>query len=166
MYAYNRTSNAYDLSYFDTDENAVRKTEQRREQQKSHIKLHKTSVAKSGNWFKTMVLIAFAAILAFSVINCKAQISEVATEISSKTAELEKAQEENVRLQTVLDNMVTLNKVDEIASGEMGLQKTTKNQVHYIPVYDRTMVQAAEKDNNLFVTLRDWAEGILEYLGF
>lgn len=165
MYAYNKTSSAYNLDYFDTDENAVRKSQQRKEQS-AHLKMHKTSVSKSGNWFKIIVSVACVTVLAFALINCKAQISEISTQVSSKSTELEKAREENVRLQAQLDNMVTLGKVDEIATGTLGLQKTSKNQVYYIPVYDRSMVQAAQKETNVFVSLKNWFDGVLEYLGF
>ena len=162
MYAYNRSDVAYDLSRFDTDERAVKREEQR----KTNIKLHKVSVAKTGNWFKTVFFVAFAALLAFAVVSGKATISEISTEISEQSALLEEAKSENAMLQARLDNMVTLSKVDEIAVSELGLQKTSKNQVHYISVYDRTMVQAAEKDGNVFAALKSWLDGTMEYLGF
>ena len=162
MYAYNRSDVAYDLSRFDTDERAV----QREEQRKTDIKLHKVSVAKTGNWFKTVFFVAFAALLAFAVVSGKATISEISTEISEQSTLLEEAKSENALLQARLDNMVTLSKVDEIAVSELGLQKTSKNQVHYISVYDRTMVQAAEKDGNVFAALKSWLDGAKEYLGF
>lgn len=165
MYAYNKSSSAYNLDYFDTDENAVRKSQQRKAQS-NHLKMHKTSVSKSGNWFKAIVSVACATVLAFAFINSKAQISEISTEISSKSTELEKAQEDNVRLQAQLDNMVTLGKVDEIATGSLGLQKTSKNQVCYISIYDRSMVQAAQTETNVFVSIKNWFDGALEYLGF
>ena len=167
MYAYNRTSAAYDLSQFDTDER-LRQREQQRVQKRARagIKLHKVSVSKTGNWFKTVFFIAFAAVLAFAVINGKATISEISTQISEQSTMLEEAKSENVMLQARLDNMVTLSKVDEIAVGELGLQKTSKNQVHYISIYDRTMVQAAEKVANVFATLKSWLDGTKEYLGF
>lgn len=163
MYAYNRGSAAYDISRFDTDENAVRKP---RENSASNIKVHKTSVAKTGNWFKTVVFVAFAAMLAFAVVGSKAAISEVCAQISDQNQRLEEAQSENIRLQSKLDGMVTLSRVEDVAVNQLGLQKTTKNQVHYISVYDRTMVQVAEKDENVFETLMDWIDGTTEYLGF
>ena len=162
MYAYNRSDVAYDLSRFDTDERAVKREEQR----KTNIKLHKVSVAKTGNWFKTVFFVAFAALLAFAIVSGKATISEISTEISEQSTRLEEAKSENALLQARLDNMVTLSKVDEIAVSELGLQKTSKNQVHYISVYDRTMVQAAEKDGNVFAALKSWLDGAMEYLGF
>ena len=162
MYAYNRSDVAYDLNRFDTGEAAPKPVQK----PASSLKLHKVSVAKTGNWFKTAFFIAFAALLAFAVVNSKAIISEISTEISEQSALLEEARSENIRLQAQLDNMVTLSKVDEIAVSELGLQKTSKNQVHYIPVYDRTMVQAAEVDTNVFVSLKNWLEDTMEYLGF
>ena len=162
MYAYNRSDVAYDLSRFDTDERAVKREEQR----KTNIKLHKVSVAKTGNWFKTVFFVAFAALLAFAVVSGKATISEISTEISEQSALLEEAKSENALLQARLDNMVTLSKVDEIAVSELGLQKTSKNQVHYISIYDRTMVQAAENNGNVFTALKNWMDGTMEYLGF
>ena len=163
MYAYNKSSEAYDLSRFDSGKPARRAQEKPAQ---PAIKMHKVSVAKTGNWFKTVFFVAFAALLAFAIINSKAILSEISTEISEQSSLLEEAKSENASLQAKLDNMVTLSKVDEIAVGELGLQKTTKNQVHYISIYDRTMVQAAESDGNVFTALKNWLDGTMEYLGF
>lgn len=163
MYAYNRSNVAYDLSQFDTDGQVRRQPKQ---QSRNHLKIHKTSVAKSGNWFKTIVLVAFAAMIAFMFVNSKAALSEVSTEISDKSSQLQEAKRENARLQAQLDNMVTLSKVEEMAVSELGLQKTTKSQVHYISVHDRTMVQVAQQDENVFASLKNWLDSVSEYLGF
>ena len=163
MYAYNRSNVAYDLDRFDTDEQ-VQSTAQKKP--RHSIRMHKVSVAKTGNWLKTVFFVAFAALLAFAIVNSKATISEISTEISEQSALLEEAKSDNASLQAKLDNMVTLSKVDEIAVGELGLQKTTKNQVHYISIYDRTVVQAAEIDGNVFTALKNWLDGTMEYLGF
>lgn len=163
MYAYNRSDVAYDLNRFDTGEQAPQPEQK---PAKSAIKLHKVSIAKTGNWFKTAFFIAFAALLAFAVVSAKATISEISTEISEQSSLLEEAKSENIRLQAQLDNMVTLSKVDEIAVSQLGLQKTSKNQVHYVSVYDRTMVQAAESEGNVFAALKNWLDGAMEYLGF
>ena len=157
MYTYNKTSAAYDLSQFDTDERAQKRVQKRA---KAGIKMHKVSVAKTGSSLRTIFTIAFAALLAFAIINSKATISEISTQISAMTEKLDEAKSENASLQAKLDNMVTLSKVDEIAVNELGLQKTSKNQVHYISIYDRTMVQAAENNGNVFTALKNWLDGI------
>lgn len=163
MYAYNNSNAAYDFSQFEVDENAARKPKPRTE---NHIKLHKTSAAKSGNWFKTIAVVAFAALLAFAFVNGKAIISELSIDISEGTTALEEAKNENARLQSELDSMVTPSKVEEIATTSLGLQKTSKNQVRYIAVYDRSMVQAAKTDENVFTSLKNWFDNAAEYLGF
>lgn len=163
MYAYNKTSEAYDLNRYDSGEPARKAVEKPAE---PVIKMHKISVAKTGNWFKTVFFVAFAALLAFAIINSKAVISEISTEISEQSSLLEEAKSENANLQSKLDKMVTLSKVEEMAVGELGLQKTAKNQVHYISIYDRTMVQAAENESNVFASLKKWFDGAMEYLGF
>ncbi len=160
MYAYDKSNAAYDLSRFDVEER------EKKPKTTPHIRIHATSVAKSGNWFGTIVLVAFAAVIAFFFVSGKASLSEVSTQISAKTTELQEAKSENVRLQAQLDNMVTLSKVEEMAVSELGLQKTTKNQVRYIYVQDRTMVQVAEKEENVFASLKNWLDGVSDYLGF
>lgn len=162
MYAYHN-STAYDFSQFDVDESAVRKPKSKSE---DHIKLHKTSAAKSGNWFKTVAGVAIAALIAFIFINGKAVISELSIDISESTAMLDEAKNENARLQAQLDGLVSLSKVDEVATTSLGLQKTAKSQVRYITVYDRTMVQAAGNDENIFVSFKNWLDNTMEYLGF
>ena len=76
------------------------------------------------------------------------------------------AKKENTRLQAELGNMVTLSKVDEIAVNSLGLQKTAKTQVKYITVYDKTIVQSAGRETNVFKQLKNWADSAAEYLGF
>lgn len=163
MYVYNRSNLAYDLSQFDTEEQPRRRP---REKNKPDIKLHKVSVAKTGNWFKTIVFVLCATVLAFAVIGSKAAISEVSTRISEQNSLLAEAKSEQSRLQSKLDGMVTLDSVEDIAVNQLGLQKTTKNQIHYISVFDRTMVQVSDKEPNVFETLKDWIDGTTEYLGF
>ena len=159
MYAYNRSNVAYDLSQFDVEEKP-------RPKHRPHIKMHATSVAKSGNWFATIVTVAFAAVLAFLFVNSKAELSEVSTSIAEISSQLQDAKSENNRLQAKLDNMVTLSKVEEVAVSELGLQKTTKNQVRYIYVQDRSMVQVAQREENVFASLKNWLDGVSDYLGF
>ncbi len=164
MYAYGNSNAAYDFSQFETDENAARKPKPKVE--KADIKLKKTSASKTGNWFKTIAVVAAAALIAFVFVNGKAVLSELSIDISESTEALEEAKRENARLQTELDGFVTLSKVDEIATTSLGLQKTAKTQIQYITVHDRTMVQAAEQDDNVFSRLKNWLDGAAEYLGF
>ena len=169
MYSYNRTSSAYDFSKFDTALDTVPEKVKRPKavpRSEDSLKVHKTSVARSGAWFKTILFMTVVVAVALLYVSAKATISELSSEISSSSSLLEEAKRENVRLQTELGNMVTLSKVDELATSSLGLQKTAKSQVKYITVYDKTMVQSAGKETNIFAQLKNWADDTAEFLGF
>ena len=164
MYAYNKTSSAYDFSTFDTAVKKEKKPLQPRSE--DNIKIHKTSAARSGAWFKTVIFTAVAVVVALLFVTAKATISELSADIGTSSAQLAEAKKENTRLQTELGNLVTLSKVDEIAVNSLGLQKTAKTQVKYITVYDKTIVQSAGRETNVFKQLKNWADSAAEYLGF
>ena len=109
---------------------------------------------------------AAVVIAALFYVSTKAKISELSSEISTASSTLDEAQRENSRLRTELGNMVTLSKVDELATSSLGLQKTAKSQVKYITVHDNTMVQSAGKETNIFAQLKAWADDTAEFLGF
>ena len=62
--------------------------------------------------------------------------------------------------------MVTPSKVEEYAEDVLGLQKTQKSQIKYIRMNTESMTEVAEEGTNVFVSIKDWFDGILEYLGF
>ena len=162
MYDYN-SNVAYDLSRFDTEYQAQIKP---KKESAPEIKVHEKAAARNGNWFKMLIVTACATFFAIALLISKATISELATKINEQEAQLAYAQSENVRLQANLDNMVTLNKVDQSAVNELGLQKTQKTQVRYIEGSTETLSEVAEVENNFFVSINEWFNGILEYLGF
>lgn len=163
MYVPNNTNVAYDLSAFDVDELSEKRAKER---EKRNIQVKKTSVAKSGNALKTLFVIACAAVIAFSVLFSKVQLSEYATQISSESSALELAERENVRLRSNLDNMVTPSKVEEYAEGTLGLQKTQKSQIKYISMNTESMTEVADEGSNVFLSIKEWFDSVLEYLGF
>ncbi|MDE6580566.1 MAG: cell division protein FtsL [Ruminiclostridium sp.] len=169
MYSYNRTSSAYDFSQFDTALDTVPQKAKKPKpvpRSEDSIKVHKTAVARSGAWVKTAIFMVVVVAVALFYVSTKAKISELSSEISTSSSALDEAQRENIRLQTELGNMVTLSKVDELATSSLGLQKTAKSQVKYITVHDKTMVQSAGKETNIFAQLKEWADDTAEFLGF
>ena len=162
MYVPNNTNVAYDLSAFEIDERSEKRAKNREQQ----IKVKTTSVAKSGNALKILFGVACVAVIAFAILVSKVQLSEYATQISAESTALELAERENVRLRSNLDNMVTPSKVEEYAEDVLGLQKTQKSQIKYIRMNTESMTEVAEEGTNVFVSIKDWFDGILEYLGF
>lgn len=161
---YNENTNvAYDLSYFDTDESVEQKAKKRREQIKS---VSNFSVARNGSMFKIIFAVAFAATVAFAILFSKVQLSEYATMISEETTLLELAERENIRLQAQLDAMVTLDNVETYAEEELGLRKTIASQIKYINVDLDNLTEIAQDTDNIFYSIQNWANNVLEYLGF
>ncbi len=164
---YNGNSNlAYDLSLFDVDEEYEKKKAKKREE-KNKIKINeKKAVARNGNAF-TMVMAAVACIaIAFSIIYSKIELADYTAMISEVKTELEEAQRDNNRLNAELDSMVTLDNVETIAATELGLQKTQNSQINFVTLNTEQMIEVAETDSNIFVSIKDWFYDVLEYLGF
>ena len=168
---YNDNSNlAYDLSLFDTDEETEKKRrereKQKKEQQEKTKLSQKRSIGRNGSAIGALVAVSFAMIIAFSVLYSKLQISEYTSKISESKSEIEQMERENVRLRSELDSMYTLDNVEQIASQELGLQKTQSSQITFITLNTEEMTEVAEDNNNIFVSIQNWFYDILAYLGF
>lgn len=164
---YDGNSNlAYDLSLFETDEEYERKKEKKREE-KSKIKItEKKAVARNGSAFATVVSVVACIAIAFAILHSKVELSDYTTMISEVKSELEAEQRENLRLNAELDSMVTLDNVENIASTELGLQKTQNSQIEFVALNTEQMTEVAETDVNIFVSIKEWFYDVLEYLGF
>ena len=167
---YNDNSNlAYDLSLFETDEELERKKRERQKQREEKAAIgitQKKSIGRNGSTVAAFAAAASAAILAFGVLYSKVQISEYTAMISDTKNEIELAERENVRLNAQLDSMYTLDNVEKIASQDLGLQKTQSSQITFITLNTEDMTEVAKPDDNIFVSIQNWFNGILEYLGF
>ena len=169
MYYDHNSNLAYDLSLFDTDEELERRRREREKQKAERDKIkitEKKSIGRNGSVAAVVIVVAFALTVAFSVLYSKVQISEYTTMISETKNEIELAERENVRLNSELDSMYTLDNVEKIASEELGLQKTQSSQITFITLNTEEMTEVAEENNNIFVSIQNWFNSILEYLGF
>ena len=167
---YNDNSNlAYDLSLFETDEDFERRKAEREKQKQERAKIkvsQKKSIGRNGSALAALAAVSFAAIIAFSLLYSKVQISDYTSLISETKSEIELTERENIRLNSVLDSMYTLDNVEKIASQDLGLQKTQSSQISFITLNTEEMTEVAPKDENVFVSIKNWFNGILEYLGF
>lgn len=164
---YNDNSNlAYDLSLFDVDEEAERKKAEKRREKTQMRLARKHSVGRNGNAFAVVAGVSCAAVIAFSFLHSKLQISDYTSMINETKSQIEQAESENARLNASLDSMVTLDNVEKIASEELGLQKTQNSQITFVPLNTEEMTEVAEPDTNIFVSIQNWFYDVLEYLGF
>ena len=97
----------------------------------------------------------------------KAALSEVNLKISNETQALSDAQSINTALSNQPSGSVSLENVEQYAVNELGMQKVSASQERYVEMNTGNMTETAKNDNdNIFVTVQDWFNGILEYLGF
>jgi cell division protein FtsL len=163
MYIPHNTNLAYDLSLFDTDEQLARKAQRR---EKAVIKEVKISAARNGSMFRTILTVGCCAAIAFIILFSKVELSELATHISEETQILNAAISENKKLQSELDRMVSLEKVEECAINELGMQKTQSAQIEYIRMNSESIAEVAPQDNNgPLSVIQGWFLGVAEYFG-
>ena len=79
---------------------------------------------------------------------------------------IEQMERDNIRLRSELDSMYTLDNVEQVASEELGLSKTQSSQITYITLNTEEMTEVAQENTNIFVSIKNWFNDVLDYLGF
>ncbi len=160
---HNRTSTAYDMSLFDTS----KRKEQQIPEKKPELKIAASSVAKAGKPVVVAVIAAVFLAVFVMFLYSKATLSEVNLRISNETQALQSAQNINTALNNQLSGSVSLDNVEQYAVNELGMQKISSAQEKYVEMNTGTMTETAKSDDdNVFVGIQNWFNGILEYLGF
>ena len=152
-----------DRSLFDTS----KRKEQQTPEKKPELKVATSSVAKSGRPVAVAIIGAVFLAVFVMFLYSKAALSEVNLKISNETQALSDAQSINTALSNQLSGSVSLENVEQYAVSELGMQKVSASQERYVEMNTGNMTETAKNDNdNIFVTVQDWFNGILEYLGF
>ena len=156
----NRTSAAYDFALFETHE--------KEDKPKNEIKIKTTSnsIARKGSILKVLLAAVCAVALPIYFLSSRVQLSELSVKISDEIILLEKAQSENLRLQSELDNLVTLAKVEEYAKNELEMQKITTSQGKHISLDTGKTTEIAENDDSMVTSVSQWFKNVLDFLGF
>jgi cell division protein FtsL len=151
------------MSLFDTS----KRKEQQTPEKKPELKVATSSVAKSGRPVAVAIIGAVFLAVFVMFLYSKAALSEVNLKISNETQALSDAQSINTALSNQLSGSVSLENVEQYAVSELGMQKVSASQERYVEMNTGNMTETAKNDNdNIFVTVQDWFNGILEYLGF
>ncbi|MGN0633197.1 MAG: septum formation inhibitor [Oscillospiraceae bacterium] len=96
----------------------------------------------------------------------RVELAKLYSEKTELEAELTLLQNENISLESELAQKTGLTKVEDYAENRLGLQKLDKSQIEYVEIEEQTSAQTVSPDNsNIFVKIRDWFNGALEYLG-
>jgi cell division protein FtsL len=143
--------------------------DEREEEYAARIK-KKRSANKRRRYAANIRIVAAAIVVMLlfcAMIIGKVQLSELYSENTQLESELTQLQSENVSLESELAQKTGLTKVEEYAENQLGLQKLDKSQIEYVGVEEETTAEiVSPDDDNLFVKIKDWFYGALEYLGF
>ncbi|MCL2086777.1 MAG: hypothetical protein FWH05_04185 [Oscillospiraceae bacterium] len=141
--------------------------EKRRQQERHENKIGVTPPKREGN-FAVILLLGLLVLTALGIlVMSKAEVSITSSKINEKTVLLEKAKSENRRLQSNLDNLYTLTKIEEFATTELGLEKIKDSQVFYPSINVGKLSEVVErKSSDPIVVAEDLFNEAVEYLGF
>lgn len=155
-----KTNNlAYDYAAYDLDERNLPKPKIKH---KRNLKLQ----PKAASAMKFTILGFIGLALLCAMVFGQVELSEVYSEQSSLTAELAKLNDENLSLESELESKTGLTQVEEYAEKKLGLQKLDKSQVEYVEVENDSVAEVVEtEDDNIFVSVKKWFKGVLEYFG-
>lgn len=151
---------AYDYNIYDEAEHGNETRESRAEKTAARHR-HKTlSVIR---FFSVAVIVM--AILCYMIYG-KVELTGLYSQQSKLEQELSRLTDENISLESELAQKTGLTKVENYAEDNLGLKKLDKSQIEFIEVPKSEIAEAAAADDsNLFVRLKNWFSGVLEYIG-
>ena len=104
--------------------------------------------------------------LSFSVMYSRAQLNELGAKVNSATKELEILKSENIRLQTELEDRISLKNVEEYATVELGMEKMDASQVEYVTLTSGNQVEITEEsDSSVWQKIKNFFDDMMEYIG-
>lgn len=89
----------------------------------------------------------------------RAQQTELEQEYKVITAQVNDAKSENTRLQMKLESKLSLNNIEQIAQGQLGLTKLDQSQVEYINFNTEDKAEVL-KEKTLWSSITSWFEGL------
>ncbi len=96
----------------------------------------------------------------------RVELSSLYTQQSELETKLARLQSENVALETELAQKNGLTQAEAYAENVLGLKKLEKYQIEYVEVPKPNVAEAAApEDDNIFVSIKKWFQGVLEYIG-
>lgn len=103
-------------------------------------------------------------ILLFVMIYGKVQVSALYTQISQEREVVEILESENIRMQSQIEGNMSLKNVESYAEDVLGLKKLDKSQIVYIQIQNEDVVEVVDTEQNIFVSIKEKFNSIIEYL--
>ena len=123
-------------------------------------------VSKPMSPVKVLLFLMVIIGLSFSVMYRRAQLNELGAKVNSATKELEILKSENIRLQTELEEKISLKNVEEYATVELGMEKMDASQVEYVTLTSGNQVEITEEsDSSVWQKIKNFFDDMMEYIG-
>lgn len=87
---------------------------------------------RKGQAIKWTMCIIFAITVVSTTIYCKAMQAELDAKMGVVESQIKAAESENIRLKVELESKLSLKKIEEIATEELGLEKIDDLKIEYI----------------------------------
>ena len=153
---------AYDYDGYDREENEAKENSS----EKEPVRAPRTSPHRKASIIRYFTVAAAALALLCFMIYGRVELSSLYTQQSELEAELSRLRSENVALETELAQKNGLTQAESYAENQLGLKKLEKYQIEYVEVPKPDLAEAAAPgEDNIFVRIKKWFMGMLEYIG-
>ena len=109
-----------------------------------------------------VVSLCFAMLSA--VIFSNVQHLQISRQITEKQKELTDLQSENVRMQSEIAGKTSNKNIQEYVENVLGMRTIDVSQIEYVQIQTADVVEIPETEENLYVKIKDWFVGVVEYL--
>jgi cell division protein FtsL len=133
-------------------------------QKKPNISMTRTAKKSNISTIKVVLAAVSVLMLLFSVIYGKGETNKLYSEISDLNTKVEMLQSEKVRMQSEIEEKMTLKNVEDYAENVLGLKKLDKSQIEYIKIQSEDVVQIPVEEQSFFSKLKDALHNIVEYI--
>ncbi len=124
----------------------------------------KKKAADKGAVLKISLISVATLILLFCVIYGKVEINKLYNDINLTKHDIDMLECENIRMKTELESTASMKNIEEYAENVLNLVKLDKSQVIYFKVENENVIEIPEKDNNIFVTVKDFFTNLFKYV--
>lgn len=108
--------------------------------------------------------VLFCFVMVFAVIYSHSQQLEISRQIDVKKQELTDLQSENVRMQSEIAGKTSNKNIQEYVENVLGMRTIDVSQIEYVQIQTADVVEIPEAEQNLYVKVKHWFDGVVEYL--
>ncbi len=112
-----------------------------------------------------MILVVSVCFLMLSgVIYSNVQHLQISRQITAMQKELSDLQSENIRMQSEIAGKTSNKNIQEYVENVLGMRTIDASQIEYVQIQTADVVEIPEAEQNLYVKVKQWFDGIVEYL--